>query len=481
MLEECSLSLLGRFLTTRVFNQRAAKSMLRSVWRLGSDLRIVDVGDDLFQFKFTMESQLKWVRANGPWSLEDHPLVLRRWERGMTATSVRFSSMPMWVQVWGLPFDLLVEEVGRDIGSGLGEVLEVDLKAFSSDQARFIRVRVELPLDKTLRRGGVVVSPEGDKVCIGFKYERLVGLCYQCGRIGHEVKECSVPRDQKQGCFPNGEWLKAGYCRNHGNANKARRSPRRWNDDAQAEQGDRVSSQWRVNEQGVPKIGSESSRRSSVQSDSLPKDGIVDGAPSEGAGTVEKDSIVIVKNHVPVFEEQISEIDRAIQTDSDFSFSKASPSVGVPDSSAISSDLIEVVVMDEDTATLNRGLMGKQVEQKSVFEGLEIGFKAGYGNVHGNRNNSKVRPKKGGNQDKRGSQSLHSPKKVEFVKELTNGNPIKSSVVDVEHGHKRKQTKKLIREGMEVKGEKKQKIVENEQGVGSTMGLMEDAGQSCLA
>ena len=51
----------------------------------------------------------------------------------------------------------------------------------------------------------------------------------------------------------------------------------------------------------------------------------------------------------------------------------------------------------------------------------------------------------------------------------------------MEPGYKRKQTKKLIREGMEVKGEKKQKIVENEQGVGSTIGLMEDAGQSCLA
>ena len=76
MLAECSLSLLGRFLTTRAFNLRAAKSMLRSVWRMGSDLRIVDVGDDLFQFKFTMESQLKWVLANGPWSFEDHLLAL---------------------------------------------------------------------------------------------------------------------------------------------------------------------------------------------------------------------------------------------------------------------------------------------------------------------------------------------------------------------------------------------------------------------
>ena len=86
--------------------------------------------------------------------------------------------------------------MGRDIGSGLGEVLEVYLKAFSSDQACFIRVRVELPLDKPLYQGGVVASLEGDKVCIGFKYERLIGLCYQCGQIGHKVRVCSFQRDR---------------------------------------------------------------------------------------------------------------------------------------------------------------------------------------------------------------------------------------------------------------------------------------------
>ena len=79
--------------------------------------------------------------------------------------------------------------MGRDIGSGLGEVLEVDLKAFSFDHARFIRVRVELSLDKSLHRGGVVSSPKGDKAYIGFKYERLIGLYYQCGQIGHEIKD----------------------------------------------------------------------------------------------------------------------------------------------------------------------------------------------------------------------------------------------------------------------------------------------------
>ena len=57
-IEECSLTLLGRFLTNRPYNQRAAKSLLRSVWKLENDLRIVDVGEGLFQFQFKLESQL---------------------------------------------------------------------------------------------------------------------------------------------------------------------------------------------------------------------------------------------------------------------------------------------------------------------------------------------------------------------------------------------------------------------------------------
>ena len=48
ILEECSLSLLGRFLTNRSFNQRAAKTLLRSVWKMGFDVHIVDVGDGIF-------------------------------------------------------------------------------------------------------------------------------------------------------------------------------------------------------------------------------------------------------------------------------------------------------------------------------------------------------------------------------------------------------------------------------------------------
>ena len=54
------------------------------------------------------------------------------------ARTVAFNSTPLWVQVWDLPFDLISEEATRDIGEGLGTVVEIDNKAFSLEQARFV-------------------------------------------------------------------------------------------------------------------------------------------------------------------------------------------------------------------------------------------------------------------------------------------------------------------------------------------------------
>ena len=53
----------------------------------------------------------------------------------MTANSVTFPTFPIWVQVWGLPFDLINEEAGWEIGKGLDHVYEVDNKNFLLDQA----------------------------------------------------------------------------------------------------------------------------------------------------------------------------------------------------------------------------------------------------------------------------------------------------------------------------------------------------------
>lgn len=79
------------------------------------------------------------------------------------------------------------------------------------EQPSFIKIYVEVPLDKPIQRGGIVSSLKGDKIKIGFKYELLVGLCFHCGLFIHEAKKYKKPRYPSQQELPYGEWLKARY------------------------------------------------------------------------------------------------------------------------------------------------------------------------------------------------------------------------------------------------------------------------------
>ncbi|XP_050255078.1 uncharacterized protein LOC126700960 [Quercus robur] len=150
LLEECSLSLFGRLLSERQQNVRALKSTLRAAWKMGSELRIVEVGSNILQFKFSSSYQRDWVENSGPWNFENNLLLLCRWRKGLTVKNIVFTHSPFWVQLWGLPFELMSEEVGQDIGRSLGCLIEVDKRACQLDQAKFMRIRVDVPIDKPL-------------------------------------------------------------------------------------------------------------------------------------------------------------------------------------------------------------------------------------------------------------------------------------------------------------------------------------------
>ena len=105
LLEECSLSLFGRLLSDRQQNQRALKNTLRSAWKMSSDMRIVEVGNNILQFKFSSKYQLEWVERCGPWCFDNYLLLLCRWRKGLTSTNISFTHSPFWVQIWGLPFE----------------------------------------------------------------------------------------------------------------------------------------------------------------------------------------------------------------------------------------------------------------------------------------------------------------------------------------------------------------------------------------
>ena len=91
IIEECSLSLFGCLLTDRHQNQRALKSTLKAAWKIGSSLRIVEVGNNIMQFKFSSQYQLEWVEKSGPRNFDNNLLLLCRWRKGLTSKNILVS------------------------------------------------------------------------------------------------------------------------------------------------------------------------------------------------------------------------------------------------------------------------------------------------------------------------------------------------------------------------------------------------------
>lgn len=157
---------------------KALKSTLRSALKMGSNLRIVDVGKNILQFKFNFRYQMEWVERNGPWNFVNNLLVLCRWTKGLSVNNILFTQSPFWIQIWGLPFESMSKEVGRDLGSKIGKYIESNKRSWLSEQAKFMRICVDLPINKPLRRGGYIINSDGEKYWVSFKYERLPCFCF---------------------------------------------------------------------------------------------------------------------------------------------------------------------------------------------------------------------------------------------------------------------------------------------------------------
>ena len=223
-IESCNLSLVGRFLTCKPFNKRAAKATLRRAWGLNEGLQIVEVGENLFQFKFKTEFDMERIIHDGPWTFDNQILLVQKWQKGMTAKNICLDSASLWIQIWDAPFDMVSPTVAMEVGGRLGKVEEVEKRRNLDDQNIFMRVKVALPISKPLRRGAFLASADGERTWCKFKYERLPLFCHYCGMLGHDIRHCTkhftAAKQSGEVKCQYGDWMRAS-------GGRSRSSPKR--------------------------------------------------------------------------------------------------------------------------------------------------------------------------------------------------------------------------------------------------------------
>lgn len=119
---------------------------------------------------------------------------------------MKFKHELFWVQMHNLPLACMNGNIGEQIRGSIGKVIEVDTQEDGLGWGCSLRIRVECDLGKVVTRGRTM-NIQGKSMWVLFSYEKLLKMCFRCGRVLHQSQGYSGrgPGSERQ----YGPWLRA--------------------------------------------------------------------------------------------------------------------------------------------------------------------------------------------------------------------------------------------------------------------------------
>ena len=209
---ECELSLIGKVWGDKLANIGGIRSFVGVMWPQVRNLRVVEIGRNLFQFLFEKEKDMDLVLNKRPWIYDGQPLILLRWRAGLEEEGEALSKTLIWIQLWNIPIHWITKEVGRKVGSIFARVEDVIIPQGGGKDDKHLKILAEIDLTVPLPRG-IMVKSNGMVKWIEFKYEKCPDFCFCCGRVGHNERSCGRKGLDKEREPQYGNWLRASYPR----------------------------------------------------------------------------------------------------------------------------------------------------------------------------------------------------------------------------------------------------------------------------
>lgn len=188
MAEQIRLCLVGKLLTSNPFSIEAMKNTMIAAWRLSKGMVVREIENKVFIFQFFCLTDKQRVLEDGLWTFDGAPLILKEVEEGIQPSELVFDTVRIWIKVEDVPLNKRTKAMAITIARSLGGFVEYD-EQDPIGWSKYMRIRVDLRLDKPLRRGMRIGVATGSK-WIKLKYEKLIDFCFSCGMLGHNFQQC---------------------------------------------------------------------------------------------------------------------------------------------------------------------------------------------------------------------------------------------------------------------------------------------------
>jgi hypothetical protein len=192
------LMAVGVYLSIMAITSKTLLDGMKRIWQIRGHIDTMQLPDRRFVIEFSELGDFEHVVKGGPWNFRNDVVLIEELKEGIDAESFTFSTIPIWVQFQKIPFYLLSQQLVKDLGNEVGELVTFDKYARGDICDKILRARVRIPIDQALQRWVTFRDEyEQQNVTTCLAYERLPNFCCSCGIIGHLVTECRAPDKEK--------------------------------------------------------------------------------------------------------------------------------------------------------------------------------------------------------------------------------------------------------------------------------------------
>ena len=183
--------LAAKFLTPHFLLMEVVARTFKQLWRSTNGFKIRRIGDHKCLFVFDNLLDVDRIIKNQAWSFDKYLVVIQRYDGESPTCDLIFNKATFWVLVHDIPYKYMTNHMAKCLCDIVHKV-QKSSGAVHDDGVQFMRVRVTLDLNLPLCQGCVITLEGGGKSWVSFKYERLSNLCYWCGRLSHDDKNCNL-------------------------------------------------------------------------------------------------------------------------------------------------------------------------------------------------------------------------------------------------------------------------------------------------